>query len=71
MTLSDVIQYHETCSIIYIKHGSETVYIGPDEKLGEKIDNKYFDMEVATISSRVVEINKQFYSALYIYFYYN
>lgn len=70
MTLSEVIQHHETCSIIYIQYGSETVYCGPDEKLGEKIDNKFFDMEVATISSRIVELDKKYYPALYIYFYY-
>lgn len=70
MTLNDILEFTETRSLIKIQHGSKTIYCGPNEKLGEKIDNKFFDMEVATISSRIVELDKKYYPALYIYFYY-
>lgn len=71
MTLNDLMPLTETGSLIRIQHGSDVVYCGPNKNLDEKLDDKFYEMEIATISSRVVEINKQFYPALYIYFYYN
>ena len=70
MTLNDIMSLTETGSLIKIQHGSETIYCGPNKNLDDKLDDKFYEMEIATISSRVVEINKQFYPALYIYFYY-
>ncbi len=70
MTLNDLMPLTETCSLIKIQHGSETVYCGQNEKLDEKIDDKYYELPIATISSRSIVYNGLCYSALYIYFYY-
>ena len=70
MTLNDLMPLTETGSLIKIQHGSETIYCGPNKNLDDKLDDKFYEMEIATISSRIVKIDEKYYSALYIYFYY-
>lgn len=71
MTLNDILEFTEAGSLIKIQHGSKTVYCGLNEKLDEKIDDKYYELPIATLSSRTVVYNGLQLPALYIYFYWD
>lgn len=68
MTLNDIMPFTETCSLIKIQHGSKTIYCGENEKLDEKLDDKYYELPIVSISSRPVNYNGLCLPALYIYF---
>lgn len=70
MTLNDIMPLTESCSLIKIQHGSKTVYCGLNERLDEKLDDKYYELPIATIGSRTVVYNGLQLPTLYIYFYY-